>query len=322
MKKLLPIILPLALLVSSSTLTSAKEEITTAAIPPRLEITAKAGETIRTQLKIRNESDSTLLYSVSVDDFIVSDTEGTPIPVTEDVSARWSMKRWIKAPELIPVDAHKSQVVNLTINVPSDALPGGHYAMVTYQPNPDSKMTDLKKTGSLIGQRTGSLLYMTVAGPINQNASLIRFFTSKFHEFGPIKIEGLISNSSDVHVNAKGNIIIKDFLGNKVATLPIETGNIFPEASRSFESIWNQKWGYGRYTANLELAYGTAGGIIVGSLFFWLFPIRLVIYILTLIIAILFIIITLNKRNRHHQQELESEVAALKEELERVEQQK
>lgn len=322
MKKLLPIVLPLALLASSSSLIGAKEEITTAAIPPRLEITAKAGEVVHTQLKIRNESDSTLLYSVSVDDFIVSDTEGTPIPVTEEVSARWSMKRWIKSPDLIPVDAHQSQVVNLTINVPSDALPGGHYAMVTYQPNPDAKVTDLKKTGSLIGQRTGSLLYMTVAGPINQNASLIRFFTSKFHEFGPIKIEGLVSNASDIHVNAKGNIIIKDFLGNKVATLPVETGNIFPEASRSFESVWNQKWGYGRYSANLELAYGTAGGIIIGSLFFWLFPIRLVIYILTLVIAILFIIITLNKRNQKHQQELESEVAALKEELERVEHQK
>lgn len=314
MKNKIFAILTLAFLVQPNHVLAASESATTA-IPPKLELTANPGETIKTSIKVRNETDQTLYYNVNLDDIIVSDTQGTPLAVTETVNSRWSMKSWIKSPDFIPVDRKDTAVVNLTINVPKNALPGGHFAMITYEANPDGKPGSRQDTGSIIGQRTGTILYLTVNGPINENALIKQFTTAKFHEFGPVEFSGLIENQSDIHINAKGNIKIIDLLGRQVALLPVETGNIFPEASKFINTVWDQKWGYGRYQANLELTFGTTGSLLVGSIYFWLFPIRIVIYLLIVIISILVLIIVLNKKNKLHQQDLEAEVAKLKEEL-------
>ncbi len=292
------------------------------AIPPRIELAGDPGEVITTQIKVRNDSENSEIYSIYVDDFIVIDTIGTPIPVSSSLSSRWSLKSWISAPLTVPVDAKGIQVVNLTIRVPMSALPGGHYAMVTFMPNADQKPGELKKTGSLIGQRVGSLVYLTVNGAVTENATVLKFAAPKFLEQGPVNFTGTIQNLSDLHINAIGKIIIKNPLNSIVTVLPLETGNIFPEKIRDFATSWDQKWGWGRYRADLSLAYGSTGGVLAATIFFWLFPIRLVIYVLIAIISILFIIILLNKRSKRHQELLEKEVSELKRELENLEQPK
>jgi len=302
---------------SIATPVSAQSAVT--AVPPRLILSGKPGETISAQLKVRNESETAQTYVVAVDDFIVSDKAGTPIPVAENVSGRWSLKSWITSPDMIPVDANTTQVVNIKVKIPLTALPGGHYAMLTYMPNPDIKPGDLKKTASLIGQRVGSLIYVTVAGPITEKINVTRFSIPQFSEKGPINIEGTLESLSDVHVSPKGSITITDPLNTKVADIAVDTGNIFPETSRDFVSTWNQKWGWGRYRADLNLAYGTVGAVATASVFFWLFPIRLVIYSLVAIISILTIITLLSQRNKRHQEQLEKEVSELKEELNKLE---
>lgn len=291
------------------------------AIPPRLVLSGKPGEIVTAQVKVRNDSKTSQNYTIAVDDFIVLDKQGTPIPVSQTVSNRWSLKSWISAPDIIPVDPQATQVVNLRIKVPLTALPGGHYAMITYMPNAEIKPGEMKKTASIIGQRVGTLIYFTVSGPITERVEVTRFAIPQFSEQGPIDINGTLESLSDVHENPKGSITIFDPLNRKVADLPIEVGNIFPESSRDFLVTWKQKWGWGRYRADLNLAYGLTGAVASATVFFWLFPIRLVIYILTGIISILAVIILLSKRNKKHQEELEKEVRALKEELQHLEHQ-
>jgi len=289
------------------------------AVPPRLDLTANPGQTVTATLKVLNGGDNQQLFTISVDDFIVTDNLGTPIPVAVSNNNRWSLKSWITAPDMVPVDAHGTQIVNISLKVPMTALAGGHYAMITYQPHGDIKPADLKKTSSLVAQRVGTLIYLQVNGPITQDASVIKFTTDKFHEMGPIDFSGTIRNLSEIHVNPQGTITIYSPLNAKVAEVPVEVGNIFPEINKDFTSTWNQKWGYGKYRAELNLAYGTAGGLLTATIFFWLFPIRLVIYSLIALVSILFVIIVLNKRNKRHQQDLEKEVQELKAELQNVE---
>src|SRR3989339_2052097 len=73
---------------------SAQSVIT--AIPPRLVLSGKPGETITAQLKVRNDSETSQNYTVAVEDFIVYDTQGTPVPVKSAVSNRWSLSSWIQ----------------------------------------------------------------------------------------------------------------------------------------------------------------------------------------------------------------------------------
>ena len=298
---------------------SALAQSTITAIPTRVDLSADPGQTVTAELKVRTDFTTSQIFSVNLDDFVVYDSIGTPVPVTSTAGNRWSLKSWITAPTLVPVDAHGTQIINLTFRVPLTALPGGHYAMITYQPNPDVKKGDLKQTANLIGQRVGTLLYLTVNGPITQKANLTKFMTDQFIEQGPVTFEASVQNLSDIHVNPKGVVSVYNLLNNKVAEIPVEVGNVFPEVNRDFSVIWNQKWGYGKYRADIELAYGTSGGVLRSSIYFWLFPIRLIIYILILIISILVIYILLSRRGKKHQEELEREVAELKKELHNIE---
>lgn len=317
-KILLSLLFPLLFLLFtlSTNLAYGQDSSTITAIPPRLELSIKPGETIKTQVKVRNESSYTQTYDITLTDFVVTDDSGTPIPILSDVNTKYAASKWIISPGLIPVDSKKTQYVNLTITAPKDAAPGGHYALLTYSPYSGTKPGDMKKTGSLIGQQTGTILYLTVPGDIKQNAQISRFRTDKFNEMGPVDFELKIKNLSDIHITPKGKLVIKDFLGTVVSTQEITMGNIFPNGLRSDSIVWNQKWGYGKYQANLELAYGTAGGLLTATIFFWLFPIRLVTYILILIISLLSAIILVRNRQLRHQRDLEKEVAELKKELE------
>ena len=289
------------------------------AIPPKLELRGDPGQTLTATLKLRNDSASTENFTVSVEDFIVADSKGTPLPITTKLNNRWSLANWITAPKDIPVDAGGIQIININIKIPMTALPGGHYAMITYTPNAEAKAGDLKQTGNIITSRVGTLIYVTVSGPVTEKASITKFSVPKFTEKGPVEFTGSIESLSDVHINPKGTITISDPLNTKVAEVKVDVGNIFPETQRDFTTTWNQKWGWGRYKADLSLAYGTAGSLITATIFFWLFPIRLVIYTLIALISILTIIIILNKRSKKHQSELEKEVQELKEELQSTE---
>jgi len=295
---------------------SADDASTITAIPPRLELNIKPGETIRTQVKVRNESSNTQTYSITLTDFVVTDDSGTPIPILSDINTKYAASKWVITPDLIPVDSKKTQYVNLTITAPKNAAPGGHYALLTYSPYSGIKPGDMKKTGSLIGQQTGTILYLTVPGTIKQNAQITRFRTDKFNEMGPVEFEIKVKNLSDIHLSPKGKLVIKDFLGTVVSTQEVTMGNIFPNGLRSDSATWNKKWGYGKYQASLELAYGTAGGLLTATIFFWLFPIRLVTYILILIISLLSAILLVRNRQLRHQRDLEKEVEELKRELE------
>lgn len=159
---------------------------------------------------------------------------------------------------------------------------------------------------------------IAVSSPVNEKASITKFASPKFIEQGPVDFTGTIESLSDIHINPKGTITISDPLNSKVAEVKVDAGNIFPETSRDFTAVWNQKWGWGRYKAELNFAYGAAG-TLTATIFFWLFPIRLVIYALIALIAVLIIIIALNDRSKKHQQELEKEVKELKEELQNIE---
>jgi len=290
---------------------------TITAIPPRLELSGNPGDTLNAQIKVRNDSDVLQNYSVSVEDFIVADTKGTPIPVIVP-NSRWSLKKWITAPNYLPVDASTSQVVNLRITIPRSALPGGHFAMILYSPSDNPKSGEQKQTAAAINQRVGTLLYLTVKGVVNESAMVSRFSIPKFNEFGPINIGGSVESISDVHVNPRGTVSIYNPIMTKVAEFPLEVGNIFPDTTRDFSLLWDQKWGWGRYKADLNLFYGITNNSLTASVYFWLFPIRLVIYTLLFVVSALTVTILLHKRSIRHQLELEREVRNLKKELDGV----
>ena len=290
------------------------------AIPPRLEVTVKPDGVVSQTIKVRNESSKEKNIAISIEDFIVNDSQGTPTIVSsEEEDNRWAASSWIQvSPSSVRLKGGETKSLVLTIMPPANALPGGHYAMVIH--SPDNEVSLVDSTGASIQTKVGTLVYITIPGDIRQDALVKEFSAPNFSEFGPIDFKTIIQNLSDVHIRPAGHISVTNMFGLKTANLQFNDKevNIFPGKIREFENQLNKKWLFGRYKAELNAAYGTAGGVATAAIFFWVIPWRLLILIGTGLIIVVVIILSLKKKTGGKKEtsekvdELEKELEALK----------
>lgn len=278
-----------------------QSEVALTAIPPRLgddfSLKAKPGEKIQTTIRVRNTSPQPITIKTTVEDFILDEDGQTPIPLNSDehVSSRWSLASWIRiSPEEQTIQPQKDTVVNVLIDIPADALPGGHYAVILHQP--DNLQQDTPGSQSSIGQRVGTLVYFLVDGPINEEAVIRDFHFPRFTEYGPVPFSFVVENLSDVHIAPQLGVEIYNLFGQKIDTISIEGRNVFPFIGRTFKGTWNRKWGIGPYTAKVIMSYGSQGQVAIATTSFWLLPITLVLAILLGIIILLVIALLIKKR--------------------------
>ena len=294
------------------------------AIPPRIgenqELKAKPGDTIQTSVRVRNGSNQSIFVNSYVQDFILSEDGQTPIPVQDSVSNRWSLATWMtlssSTQKLAPQQAG---TINVVINVPADALPGGHYAMILHQPStsplPLSAGGAAPQTASAVSQRVGTLVYFVVDGPINEAAFIRNFEMPRFTEYGPVPYKFTVENMSDVHIRPQIGIEIYNFFGKQVDTIVVEPKNIFPFIARDFEGQWQRVWGIGPYTAKLTMSYGQSGAVVISKTRFWLLPFKLVLAALTLALSALVIVIAIRRHLIHRSNDDKARIEMLEEKL-------
>jgi len=293
MKKFLPL---LFLLIAAPVL--GQEKLSMTAIPPRLEIEALPGGTVQESLRIRNETGTDQAYKVIVADFIVTGNQGTPIPVTEAVSGRWSLASWISvSPKQILVPAGQTAGVDLIISVPQDGLPGGHYAMVTYAPIAEGSLA--QGTGAQISPQVGSLVYLKVIGDVTEAVNLKEFKADNiFKHYGPTQIMAEIENLGDIHLRPIGKLTVTNWLGDETYSAELEEKNIFPFASRTYDWTVPGKWHLGRYAARLTAQAGDAAIPLTGLIYFWIVPVK-EISVIAAALAIIILLVILKKRRKN-----------------------
>jgi hypothetical protein len=287
-----------------------EDQITLTAIPPRFgddnTLLLKPGEKKQVQLRVKNSSPTSLSILSVATDFILDEDGETPIPVNEEVSNRWSLTEWLTmVPQTQDLGAQETGVVNVLIEVPEDALPGGHYAMVTHQPNVGSGQnadgTNSLDSSTGISQRVGTLLYVIVDGPINEEAFIRDFKFAEFSEYGPVPFSYTVENASDIHIQPKTKIEIYDWLGRRVDEMTVGEKNVFPLMSRNFEGEWQQIWGYGRYTAEATMSFGATGQLVIAKTNFWLLPIKLVLAGIAAVLVLVTLLVVMRKRMKSQQ---------------------
>ncbi len=288
-------------------------QITLTAIPPRLgddfQLKAKPGEKIQTSVKIRNASSEPITISSYMEDFILDEDGETPVPITEQVSNRWSLASWaVVSPENQVIPPLTTASVNLIIDVPADALPGGHYGMILHEPvngNPEENGAQ-----SSVSQRVGTLVYFLVEGPINEDALVRDFSIPQLTEKGPVPFSLMVENMSDIHISPQIKVDIYNMFNKKVDTISVDSKNVFPFVAREFKGEWNRVWGMGPYTAEVTMSYGSNGQIAMAKTQFWLFPLKLVIAVTAAAILLLLILIMIGKyssrRQKYNKQKIEN----------------
>jgi len=259
-------------------------------------ISLAPGEKKQVQVKVRNGSADQVVLESAALDFVVGNDGATPIAVDKTQSDnRWSLASWLT---LVPAEhklaSEEVAVVNVLIEVPKDALPGGHYAMIYHRPINASESES--NSGSGISQRVGTLLYVMVKGPINEEAYINRFDWPRFLENGPVNFALNIENQSDIHINTKPVLKVYNLFGKEVANIELEPKNIFPKSERSFSGTWNKIWGLGYYKAVIEASYGSQGKLMTVTAGLFLVPVKIILLILIIILISTILFLSIKKR--------------------------
>ena len=281
-KKKLLIGLALAAFLSLTGSALAQEvQRTYTVINPQIDVKLDPGKTSEGTTQVINETNVPLTFNLVIQDYVVNDTKGTPTFLPPNtLNSKYSAASWIGVDQntftLKPQEARK---INYYISVPANAKPGGHYAGIVYAP----QVTPQKGTGGVVYTQIGSLFYITVNGPVKENAVVSKLFANPFQEFGPVKIATQIKNLGDLHIKPKGKINISGLFNN--SSYNLAEYNIFPETARDYENYVNQWFMLGRYKAELAASYGANNLPISATVYFWVFPWRIIILVILIIIA-------------------------------------
>lgn len=299
---------PVALAATRTNLPNAGQALEIA--PPIASLTVNPGQTVSVPIYLRDISKTNLIVTGEANDFVAAGEDGTPKLLLDGTDAGpYSMKNWVTSLPSLNLVPQEIKAMTVTLKVPKDASPGGHYGVIRFTATPP----DLNTTGVSLSASLGALMLVTVSGKISENLSLSGFSTSQnghassFFEAAPLNFTEVFKNAGNIHEQPTGQIIIKDMLGRTLAGININTPPhyILPASSRKFEEALDQhaignKMLFGRYTATMSVTYGADKQALTSSLVFWVIPYRLIGAAAVLIVGGFFILRFLVKRYNQH----------------------
>lgn len=277
--------------------------------PPVIYLTADPGQTLKTQIYLRDIAATNLIVSGEANDFVANGENGAPkVILNNDTNNPYSMKSWVVPPANLLLVPREVKTMSLTINVPSTASPGGHYGIIRFTGTPP----ELQGAGVSLNASLGALILLTVNGKITNSLSVKEFSVNHggksgtLFESGPLNFVERLQNTGNVHEQPAGLVTITDMFGKKIATLPINEPprNILPASIRRFEepldkTVIGNKRLFGKYTAKLDLTYG-GNKKLSSSIVFWVIPYKLIaIIIIVLIIGFFALRYSLRRYNAH-----------------------
>lgn len=263
--------------------------------PPVLNITADPGQTVTTQIRLRDVSTGKLIVRGIVNDFRAQGEDGTPkIILDTNETDPYSLKSWVVPLTQLTLEPRQVEILPVIIKVPSNAAPGGYYGVIRFTATPP----ELEGTGVSLSLSLGTLLFVRVNGAAKEGLSVEEFSmnnggkASTLFEATPLKFVERLKNTGNVHEQPAGQIAITDMFGNKIANVNVNLPprNILPNSIRKFEqdldkSVIGDKMLFGRYTADLRVTYGTSNQSVTKSIVFWVIPWRLIGTVIAVLIV-------------------------------------
>ncbi len=254
--------------------------------PPVITLTADPGQVIKTQISLRDISSSNLLVTGQVNDFVAAGEDGTPKILLDNTETDpYSIKTWIAPLSQLVLIPREIKSLPVTINVPADASPGGHYGVVRFTATPP----ELKGTGVSLSASLGALLLIRVNGDVKESMVVESFTASHggkvgtLFESAPVQFTVRLKNTGNTHEQPAGQITITDMFGKKVGDVNVNLPprNVLPSSIRKFEqsldkSVIGNKRLFGRYTATMNLTYGAKQQTVSDSITFWIIPYKLI----------------------------------------------
>lgn len=261
--------------------------------PPLVDVKTDPGKTVSFNIRVRNITKNTLVATAEINDFIAQGENGqAKLLVNNNETSPYSFKTWAQPIPTLNLAPGQQQATTVTLNVPTDASPGGHYGVVRFT----GSAPELEGTGVALSASIGTLVLVNVSGNVVQKAQIVDFYASQngkksdFFEKGPLNFTERIKNEGNSHFKPIGTLRITGTFGNEVAVLTINKngGNVLPNSTRRFDQTLNKTSMFGHYKAEANIQY--AGKNLNQSIGFWVIPYKAIAIVIGILI-ILFVVI-------------------------------
>jgi len=233
--------------------------------PTSFEVTLKGGETKTLFLEIGNELSEPIRCRIYPTNYEVG-RDGKPI--FEGASDRFSALKMIKIKESeVIVSAKGQKKVAILVTLPR-GIPGGEYfaAIMSETTSPAQVKTAQGVVAQMmVNLRIGSILRVNVPGrTILKKAEISELRVEMPEKEEGIKIMATLENRCPLHLEAEGEVLIKDAGNRVVEKFLLQGANkeirgrafIYPQGSRDFWGIIEKPLPAGKYLAEVSFDYG------------------------------------------------------------------
>ncbi len=273
-----------------TTLCFAQESVTLSISPTLYDMSAEPGQAWSSSLKVVNVNPFDLTVYAEVVNFSPQGEggDGRFLPIDPAQAEGATLAEWFTiSREPITIPREQTIEIPFTVQVPTDASPGGHFAAILVGTKPVRSEEGLAKLQT--AQMVTSLFFTRIAGDITEAGSIREFTTTKSLLSRPEATFSLrFENKGNVHLQPQGEIKIFNMWGEERGVIPINQytsfGNVLPNSIRKFLFTWEGEWSVsdvGRYTAIATLGYGSSEKkFSTSTTIFWVLPVKLLLTVL------------------------------------------
>lgn len=264
--------------------------------PPLISLPADPGETIKTQISIRDIAKGPLIVTSQINDFSAESETGVPkIDVDGVEKSPYSIIDWVEPLDRLVLEPTQIKQLPITINVPANASPGGYYGVIRFTATPG----ELNSSGVSLSASVGALVFIRVSGDAKESMDIVELSTSKngrkgwFFDSQPIDFTMRIKNTGNIQEQPVGIVAVKDMFGKPLANLSLNLNKryVLPDSIRSFDTPLDKtniggRVLFGLYTATLTTKYGDKGQEVTKTIRFFVFPWQIALGIIIVIAAL------------------------------------
>ena len=158
----------------------------------------------------------------------------------------------------------------ISIHVPLNATPGGHYAAVLFRAIPADQAGGASGSGVGVSGRVGSVILLEVSGDVNRAAVLESVDAQKFLSHGPFTVTLKISNTGNSYFNPEGSVTFQNLFWKQ--SVSWDPRVVFPGFDRTFSATWDQRYAAGPVFATVFAKM--PDGTVIGqkTIVMWAFP--------------------------------------------------
>ncbi len=264
--------------------------------PVRTDVAMNPGETKVVKVSIANPSNTEVAVRPVQNDFIAADEKGTPALILDEESfaPERSLKRFMKPIGIVTVPAKTTVAVELTLDVPASAEPGGYFGALRFASANPVGGAQVK-----LDANVASIILLRVNGVVPERLLLTDFSAQRdgvprtfFASGENITLALRLQNDGGVQLGPIGRISVtqgKDIVYETNFNNRNRQDMILPDSARRWEVPLSQIEGIGKYTITAVFTYGSKNQSIGITKTFWIIPTWVIITAASAVIGLVII---------------------------------